>query len=152
MLKRVHSMPWRACIQPHVGGQRSLWAVINWRTLLDFSLQTATLHSLDRDNTLGWRHATTAREETYERALALVHGESWRDCLVTPSGREAWRKARREYPWQWLVKSGKLSEEEREKKRCNFCRPTMPLWCLPYHKLEYRSRTFRLFLDSAIVA
>ena len=81
-LRRVQSFPQRAWSQPLVGGTRLLWTVLGWRTRAAWKAAQAMLHSVDRGNSLSWRHAVGGIEETWERPVVQVHGEDWRDSLI----------------------------------------------------------------------
>ena len=91
MLKKVQSLPLRAWAVPSVGWDRPLWRAIGWRPWEEWKATQAALSSRDRFNFRGWRHASRAPEESFERALVLVYGAAWRTSLHTLQGRQAWR-------------------------------------------------------------
>lgn len=118
MLKKVQFLPWRAWAMPAVGGDRRLWRAIEWRPWEEWGATQAALSSRDRFNSLGWRHASRAPEESFERALVLVYGAAWRTSLQTLQGRQAWRSTARSFAPQWQRLSGvRVQQKKRGRRR-----------------------------------
>ena len=71
--------------------------------------------------------------------------------MHTLQGRNAWRCSARCYPGQWQRLNGPRVQSPPESAPERPPKADVDLWCLPYHKLKYLPRTFRLFLDSKVV-
>ena len=128
-----------------------MWRAMEWRTTDEWNATEAALASTDRHNTLNWRHASTAPEESFDRAIAKVYGLAWRSCMHTLQGRNAWRSSARCYPGQWQRLNGVRVQSPPETVSERPPNANVDLWCLPYHKLKYLLRTFSFFLDSIVV-